>query len=150
MAAMQGVEDDIPWETGSSTDDPAKVSGVSRRHPLPSSTRLRVFRSTLPVPDRMKIGERVFVPVWDEAEEQVIAALVRKANARIENRRYFRIQEWRSHVKGRLIVCVHPEVAQDWEELWGIMRRAMQTNKKDPPLDPAGNALAPNLPTRPE
>jgi hypothetical protein len=144
------IEDDVQWGTGSSDAAQARVSAVSRRHALPSSARLRAFRLTIPPLSAMKIGHRHFLPVWDEAEEQVLASVVRKMNARTEDRKFFRLQEWRSHVKGRLLTCVHPEVAPEWEELWDIMRRAMQANKRSPPLDPAGNALVPNLRTRPE
>lgn len=136
------VEEDIDWGTGSSP----RRSGVTKRRPSPVSENTKAFRETLPDIPEMQIGDRVFVPTLDQREELVISAELKKVNARISDRHWFGLLEWRSHVRGRLIICVSQEEEPDWRELWRRMYRSIQVNKRTPPLDPMGNALVPEKP----
>ncbi len=137
------TEDGIDWGTGLSAD--RQIGGVSRRRPLPMSESLRAFRQTLPDVEGMKPGEEFFLPTLDVREDYVVSALLRKLNGTHFDRRWYGLQEWRSHLRGRLVVCISPEAEPLWRELRQQMIRAIQTNKKTPPLDARGNALVPPL-----
>jgi hypothetical protein len=134
-------QDDFNWQTGSSGAN--EQSDVSRRRPLPMSESLKAFRATLPDLQRMTPGQEHFIPCLDPREEYVIATSLRRLNARHSGKHWFGLQEWRSHVRGRLVVCVSPADEPEWREVWRLMTRSMQINKRGPPLDRLGNALIP-------
>jgi hypothetical protein len=138
------VEGDIPWDRNGSSGK--RKSGVNNRKPLPMTEELRAFRKTLPDIHGMKIGKEYFVPTLSTREEFVVMTAVRKANNRHEDRRWFCPIEWRHHIRGRLVVCVHPDRAEEWRALMSTMRLALLHNRRLPPLDARGNCLVPRLP----
>lgn len=109
------------------------------------SETLKAFRASLPDVEGMKIGERHFIPTLSFREDSVLLILCRKMNSTYSDRRWFVLPEWRSHVRGRLILVEHPDRAERWASLHRLMQQATRVNKRSPPLDVNGNALVPDL-----
>ncbi|UMO76035.1 hypothetical protein [Planktothrix phage Pra-JY27] len=138
----------------SKAEDPwgeVEITQVKKRAPLPMTERGKALREGLPDPMTMTIGQEAFAVTYGhEMEEQAIKQIVRRSRAHRQDAVVFSLPEWRAHVRGRLMICVHPAVAPEWEELQRIITAALVRNKKPPPLSPQGNALVPRLRTAPD
>jgi hypothetical protein len=112
------------------------------------SETMRAFRASLPPISTMEIGEEFFVPTMSAREENALLKLLRVLNASSKDKRWFAPLEWRSHIRGRCIVCVSRSVEREWEKLILTIRAALASNRRTPPLDRSGNAIIPPLPRR--
>jgi hypothetical protein len=147
-----------PWETDGEDEDRSTspgsprplLSGVGKKLPPPMSEKLRVLRSMMPDMDAMRVGDEGFVPTFGYTpEEAVVRAAIRRSRRTRRDVVIFSLPEWRAHIRGRYIVCVHPTLAPNWEALHTQLKRSLMLNRKEPPLSKHGNAFVPRLQVHP-
>lgn len=133
--------------------EPCDPTGLSRPallvrkvHAYPISETLAALKASMPDLLALVPGDRVFVPSLDQREDRLIKREAAKANRQTSGRFLLPLLEYRSHIRGRLIICAKEERRPIWMALLREMEFMIRVNRMSPPLDKRGNALVPYLP----